>query len=139
MKLNHECVRDVLLYVEKNCIYEDDSLTGDRKIHTRVIYEVIHDQNLSSTYSEDDIIYTVVQLFLDNMLIGSLSPFGFNFNYCEIESLSPKGHEFLDTIRDDSIWKKTKEHIGKIVSSTSIPIISQVASKIAISVLTKQL
>lgn len=138
MKLNHECVRDTLLYVEKNCIYEDDPLTGNRKIHTRVLYEFTHDNKLSS-YDEDDIHYTIAQLLIDDMLIGSMSPNGFNFTHCEIKSLSPKGHKFLDTIRDDSIWKKTKEHVSKLLSSTSISTMSQVASKIAMTVLTKQL
>lgn len=35
MKLNHDCIRDVMIYIEENCIYEDDD-RGNRSIHSRV-------------------------------------------------------------------------------------------------------
>ena len=140
MKLNHECIRDVLLYIENHCIYEEND-RGYTNMHLVTNLELFNDEYLSSNYDEDTVQYTVAQLFLDNMIIGKYRTNStiFHMNDCDIESLSPKGHEFLDTIRDDNIWKKTKEHVSKLLSSASISTISQVASKIAISVLTKQL
>ncbi|ARW15261.1 hypothetical protein S101446_00120 [Komagataeibacter europaeus] len=41
-------------------------------------------------------------------------------------ALSWKGQEFLDTIRDDSIWKKTKEKAG----SASFDILTAVAKAV---------
>jgi hypothetical protein len=134
MKLNHDCIRDVIIYIEDNCIYEDDS-RGNRSIHSRTIYEITHDKKLSSLYTEDEITYTVVQLFLDNMVIGRLTPFGFNFTWCEVTALSPKGHEFLDNIKDDTVWKKAKKFVGEHLTSTSFSIIANVASKLAIEAL----
>lgn len=130
MKLNNDCVRDVMLYIEENCIYEDDD-RGNRRIGTRTIYQFTHDEGLSSLYTEDEITYTVVQLFLDDMVVGSLTPFGFNFNWCDVTALSPKGHEFLDNIKDDTIWKKAKNFVGEHLTSTSFSIIANVASKFA--------
>ncbi|WP_423738704.1 DUF2513 domain-containing protein [Clostridium niameyense] len=39
------------------------------------------------------------------------------------------GHEFLDNIRDNDIWNKTKNTISKI-NGVSIPIISDIAKSI---------
>lgn len=41
-------------------------------------------------------------------------------------ALSWKGQEFLDTIRDDSIWKKTKEKAG----SASFDVLAAVAKAV---------
>ena len=121
MKLNHDCIRDVMIYIENNCIYEDDS-RGNRSIHSRVFYEIIHDEKLSSRYTEDEIRYVVAQLL--------------NFIRFNVDSLSFKGHEFLDNIKDDTIWKKTKKFVGERLNSASLAIIGNVAGKLALEALT---
>ncbi|GAB5533852.1 MAG: DUF2513 domain-containing protein [Rubricoccaceae bacterium] len=47
-----------------------------------------------------------------------------------IFSLTWAGHDLLDTIRDDTVWRKTKEKVSKGVASTSIEIIKGVAEGI---------
>lgn len=70
---------------------------------------------------EDEIRYVVAQLL--------------NFRQVEVDSLSFKGHEFLDNIKDDTVWKKAKKFVGEHLTSTSFSIIANVASKIAIEAL----
>jgi len=41
--------------------------------------------------------------------------------------LTWKGHEFLDDIRDETVWKKTKESVSSKVSSVSLAIVQEVA------------
>lgn len=134
MKLNHDCIRDVMIYIENNCIYEDDS-RGNRSIHSRVFYEIIHDEKLSSRYTEDEIRYVVAQLYFEDMVIATMTPETLNFRQFDVDSLSFKGHEFLDNIKDDTIWKKTKKFVGERLNSASLAIIGNVASKIAIEAL----
>ncbi|MFQ7657004.1 MAG: DUF2513 domain-containing protein [Anaerostipes hadrus] len=134
MKLNHDCIRDVMIYIENNCIYEDDS-RGNRSIHSRVFYEIIHDEKLSSRYTEDEIRYVVAQLYFEDMVIATMTPETLNFRQFDVDSLSFKGHEFLDNIKDDTIWKKTKKFVGERLNSASLAIIANVASKIAIEAL----
>lgn len=129
MKLNHDCIRDVMIYIEDNCIYEDDD-RGNRSIHSRVFYEITHDEKLSSRYTEDEIRYVVAQLYFEDMVIARMTPETLNFMRFEVDCLSFKGHEFLDNIKDDTIWKKTKKFIGERLSSTSFTIIANVASKL---------
>ena len=136
MKLNHDCIRDILLYVEKHCIYEEND-RGYTSMHLVTDNELYDAPELSSKYDEDTITYTVAQLFLDNMIIGTHRERGtiFHMADCNIEALSPRGHEFLDNIKDDTVWKKAKKFVGEYLTSTSFSIIANVASKIAIEAL----
>ena len=135
MKSNHDCIRDVMIYIENNCIYEDDS-RGNRSIHSRVFYEIIHDEKLSSRYTEDEIRYVVAQLYFEDMVIATMTPETLNFRQFDVDSLSFKGHEFLDNIKDDTIWKKTKKFVGERLNSASLAIIGNVAGKLALEALT---
>ena len=49
--------------------------------------------------------------------------------------LTWKGHEFLDTIRSDTIWQKTKKVFAKEGISMSFDLVESVASEVAASVL----
>lgn len=57
-------------------------------------------------YTEDEVYYHVQQIrmagLIDEAGGGSSSGFGFR-------SLTPKGHDFADSVRDDRIWAMTKE------------------------------
>ncbi len=44
--------------------------------------------------------------------------------------LTWKGNEFLDTIRSDAVWKKTKERLAKAGGTASVQVISEVAGAI---------
>ena len=46
-----------------------------------------------------------------------------------IESLSFDGHSFLDNIRDNQVWLKSKKVLSSL-KSVSIEIISQVATNV---------
>lgn len=135
MKLNHDCIRDVMIYIEENCMYEDDD-RGNRSIHSRVFYEITHDEKLSSRYTEDEIRYVVAQLYFEDMVIATMTPETLNFRQFDVDSLSFKGHEFLDNIKDDTIWKKTKKFVGERLNSASLAIIGNVAGKLALEALT---
>lgn len=124
-----------MIYIENNCIYEDDS-RGNRSIHSRVFYEITHDEKLSSRYTEDEIRYVVAQLYFEDMVIARMTPETLNFRRFEVDSLSFKGHEFLDNIKDDTIWKKTKKFVGERLNSASLAIIGNVAGKLALEALT---
>lgn len=130
-------MRDILLYIEKYCIYEEND-RGYTSMHLVTDTELYDDPELSSKYDEDTIIYTIAQLFLDNMIIGTHRERGTIFHMvdCDIEALSPRGHEFLDNIKDDTIWKKAKNFVGERLTSTSFTIIANVASKLAVEALT---
>lgn len=119
MKLNYDCVRDVLLYLENN-LSLNNSITFPSDIK----------ESLLLKYSKDDVIYTVKILLNKKLILGDD-----NFNYstgmytANIESLSFDGHSFLDNIRDNQVWSKSKKILSAF-KSVSIEIISQVATNV---------
>lgn len=87
MKLNYDCVRDVLLYLE-------DNLT----INNSIAFPSDIKESLLLKYSKDDLLYTVKILLNKKLILGDD-----NFNYAtgmytaNIESLSFDGHSFWIT------------------------------------------
>ncbi len=112
MKLLHDCVRDVMLFIEDNLIDGDAMFTTD--ISKKL-----------SKYSQEDIDYTCKKLTEANYLHTTKYVYGGLI----VSSMTYSGHQFLDTIRDNKIWSETKSKVSKL-ASVSIPIIQQVASQI---------
>ncbi len=110
MRLNHDCVRDVMLYLEEN-------LTPNIAIDTSEIE--------LPEYDVDTLRYTCKKLSEAGYIKSSSNILG---NYL-IEDITYNGHLFLDNIRDSKIWSETKSKISKL-ASVSLPIIQQVASQI---------
>lgn len=99
MKLNHDCVRDLLLYIEDNLQY------GSSLCALNVILKP-HENN--------DIIYSAVKLseanFIEATKINYISD---SIPVIHIHSLTWDGHKFLDNFRDDQVWLTTKEVTSK--------------------------
>ena len=122
MKLNHECVRDLLLYLE-------DNLKLDEVIDVRSISLKKH--------NEDDVRYSALKLyeigFLDAEIMvadGETEVF--------ISSITWEGHKFLDNVRDPVVWQKTKSVAGTLVS-VSIGMMENIASQVITNIISKQL
>ncbi|WP_058363022.1 DUF2513 domain-containing protein [Xanthomonas translucens] len=45
--------------------------------------------------------------------------------------LSPAGHDFIATLRDDTVWTKVKERLAKVGGSASLEVIGQVGASVA--------
>lgn len=115
MQLNHDCVRDVLLYVEENANYNVRISTNSIKL---------------KDYSIEEIVYTIEKLSeADFLNVTSVSTMGRQTPGYVVKSITYKGHEFLDNIKDNSVWSDTKKQLSKF-SSTSLSIISSVAAQV---------
>lgn len=44
--------------------------------------------------------------------------------------LTPAGHDFIDTLRDDAIWAKVKERTGKVVGGVTLAILKDVGAAV---------
>ena len=116
MKLNHDCVRDLLLYLEN---------TLDNKNPIDVLKITLEG------YTKEDVEYTAMKL-IDAQFINGKANYASNaIYYFPISSITYSGHSFIDTIRPLSIWEETKSKI-KSLGSTSLDVIKQVAIGIAV-------
>ena len=103
MKLDVECVRDVMLELEG---------------FPMGTYQVNSLQKSIQEHGLDTVHYTVVKLIeADFINAGYARTMDGNMHIGCLVDLTFKGHQFLETIREHRVWTKTKGIIGKIGSS----------------------
>lgn len=112
MRFNPECVRDILFECEE--VIEPD----------KELYLIEYDlPNRLSNYSWNEILYHLKQchasgLFMYDSHEDTIGGY-------TVSDLSPKGHELLEKIRSDKVWKKILKK-----SIASIPTLISVATEI---------
>lgn len=127
MVLNKDCVRDVLIYIEKHCVYYEHERFG-HSLHEVTLKELTEADELSQ-YVYDDIHYTLQMLFEGNYIKGRYIPDDpYMFNIAYIKSLTPRGHELLDNIKPEPVWDKTKGVLQKI-GNFSLDVMTKIASE----------
>ncbi len=107
MKLNPDCVRDVLIYLEDALYYEEDEQhhLGKPSIGWTT---VSRDERLSSKYLIDDIKYTIFQLHKSGIIDAKLNSTPQNILSLDIHDITWEGHELLANLRGEKLWEKTK-------------------------------
>lgn len=123
MKLNPDCVRDVLLSVEKlhQVVQRDD---GNVKDVPANLEEICADLQ---QYKKEDVYYTLKTLD-DGGFISMQTQFadGGTVYHCRVFGLTYQGHEFVQKISDTDRWSHVKKIIGS-VRDYSLEAISAVA------------
>lgn len=118
MKLDHDCVRDLLLTIEEKSTLTDVLTDGDLFSSERL-----------EKYDEDELYYTLLKVNEAGFLNANVMILP-DYKSAVVQSLTYEGHSFLDNIRDNKVWEKTKEKIGSSATSVSISIIGQVAGSV---------
>lgn len=126
MKLNPDCIRDILLTVEE---LTDFNHYLEYRINANSFDKL-------SSYTHEEIAYHIRQCELSNLI--------YNVHYYDggeniiIQDLAPKGHEFLSNIRSDSIWSNTKAVASKI-GEISLEALIKISTGILTQMINKQL
>ena len=121
MKLNPDCIRDILLTIEENT-----------DLNSSMDYP--NDYDRLSKYSNDEVLYHIKQCELSEFVTDIEWFIG---DSCSVEYLSPEGHEFIANIRLDTNWNKTKE-FAKKTGSTSLDAIKDIASNVITELIKSQ-
>ncbi len=124
MKLNYDCVRDVMLAIEDNLEFGNEWTINN-------LVELLPD------YTENEIHYACLKLH-EGGYLNALTAQGFGIApsmIARIQDLTFDGHELLGTIRPQSVYEKTKKKVLKELGSASLSIFSSVASSVAKSML----
>ena len=126
MKLNPNCVRDILLELEK-LPYQHSC-----KIDTL--------SNALPTYDKDELSYTCLKLSEANYInISTVNAIGMPGPAIHsINDITFYGHEFLNNIRSDSVWNNVKA-VGSKVGASSISAFSQIATGVVTALIQHQL
>lgn len=127
MRLNLDCVRDILLCAEENtglyksCYFVDFGPPGHEDFIDDDITVPPYQLDLSKKYSNEELIYHV-QYCIDSGLLAD-SDYITN-ERIQIEDLSPSGHEFIANIRSEKNFTWLKKTLAK-VGSDAIPVAMQ--------------
>lgn len=136
MKLNPDCIRDVLIYLEENLEYvnREDVLIEHREITLSTIKEELHTKN---SYEYIDIIYSVEKLIeVDYITASHINRMAGNSKYIDgIADITWQGHQFLNTIRPKTVWEATKKGASKL-GIMSMHALATIAGKVADVVVT---
>lgn len=123
MKLNHDCIRSILLFIE-------ETQTISQKGYPNRISDNVLFEHLSESYAVEELIYNTRKLYeggyLDLLEIKATS--GYSFDIMDITFI---GHQYLANIKDESIWNQVKERLKLTSSTVSLSLISSLSSKIA--------
>ncbi|MDB8552878.1 DUF2513 domain-containing protein [Turicibacter sanguinis] len=123
MRLNPDCIRDILLYVEENVDAKKFAVSFTSLVDSL------------TSYDENTLHYHVNQIkkanLVDNVTYGGNMP-------VHIYDLSPKGHEFLENIRSDNMWNHTKS-VAETVGSFSLNALTTIATGVLTQVINHQL
>lgn len=132
MRLDMDCVRDVLLCIEENtglrkfCIFIDTGLTASAKFVGNATEPHDYQQMLLTKYDNDKLIYHVHYCIEADLLqqTNTSTP----YKIC-IADLTPKGHSFIENVRDNKVWTGVKGIAAK-VGSKSLDAVIQIASNV---------
>lgn len=133
MKLNVECIRDVLIEIESQhrIEVETDGLISIQRLDIGSIYKQL------PQYQREDIYYSVLMLSeAEYVLIDETYAMGGVYS-CEILRMTYAGHEFLAKIRDDKQWSNVRKALGAI-RNYSISAISAIAEGVTSAAINSQ-
>ena len=107
MKRTEDCIRDIMLYLEEN-------LTPSKKIKGMDLHSIF-----SEDFSKEDIDESIT-IILERKLVekkneDKCSPRATNFS-----RITDKGHDYLDVVRNDTVWNSLKEKFKGLLTPEHI-------------------
>lgn len=130
MKLNYDCLRQILLVIEEDLVWENDLNYCGLTLRYMV-------QKLPK-FSTADIAYTTKIAIEADLIEGCLHDCDSGILDISYFGLTYEGHQFLDTVRENKIWKKTKEIISS-AGGASLSVITSVATNCLTSFISNHL
>jgi hypothetical protein len=111
MKLNHDYIRDILLFIEKELDYKNNSGFTHKEITNG---QLVYNESFSK-HDKDELNYALEQLIKSGYIDLASNPniHRGNINIADIIGLTWAGHELLDNIRNDTVWNAVKKKASK--------------------------
>ena len=130
MKLDYDCLRSLLLKLEDFENLDDD-------LHYQ--YMTLNDMvEALPKFPKNMIVYTTLKAKEGDLINASITNADGCIYACTYSSLTYDGHQFLENVRNDSVWSKTKS-IAKELGCSSLRSLASIAGKVAFDVIQSQL
>jgi Hypothetical protein (DUF2513) len=118
VKRDMDLVRSILLSVEQ----ADDSYLDSAQ--------------LAGESWDPEVVARHVGMMVDaGLLTGELTEFCGGGADAYVNGITWVGYDFLDSVRDDDVWRETRESIGKSVGTASFEVVKALATHLAMKAL----
>lgn len=135
MKLNLNCIRDIMLCIEDNtglrqsCYFIDTGLNEAMEFVGDTKQPMGYQLELLEKYSNDELIYHLQYCIKADLLtVSDLS----DSYMILIDDLTPKGHDFLAHIRPETVWEKIKG-IAEPIGALTVTHLTEIATNVVIT------
>ncbi len=118
MKLNYDCIRSVLLYLEKAV-----TIDNDLKIVIVRVEDIFEEL---PKYENNEILYSLSKLNEAGYINAQLRFASGSFVDGYVSGITYAGHDFLEKVRDNKTWTNVKSALSK-VGSTGFMLIGEAA------------
>ncbi len=118
MKLNYDCIRSVLLYLEKAV-----TIDNDLKIVIVRVEDIFEEL---PKYENNEILYSLSKLNEAGYINAQLRFASGSFVDGYVTGITYAGHDFLEKVRDNKTWTNVKSALSK-VGSTGFMLIGEAA------------
>lgn len=125
MKLNPDCMRDILFYLEEYL-----SISEELEFEEISMYDLA--QHLD--YPIQEIANTLVILDETGYIISVRNDNDDRIADLNVYRITYDGYQFIETIRPEPVWEKVKS-TGKHIGSFSIDVITRVATTVLTSMI----
>lgn len=125
MKLNPDCMRDILFYLEEHL-----SISEELEFEEISMYALA--QHLD--YPIQEIANTLVILDETGYIISVRNDNDDRIADLDVYRITYDGYQFIETIRPEPVWEKVKS-TGKHIGSFSIDVITRVATTVLTSMI----
>ena len=104
MRLNHDYVRDILLFIESELEYENNQ-------HKELMFGKLLSHDNFTKCDKDELLYALELLIQEEYINCARTPYFVRGNLmsADIIGLTWKGHELLDNVRNDTVWNAVKQ------------------------------
>ena len=125
MKRDLDLTRSILLIVEDA---EEEILFRDLK------------EKIDDSYSDAEIIYNTTLIQKAGLLdVDNIAAWGGDRVYINYKAITWDGYEYLDSVRDNRVWKRTKKLLNDTVGQTTFDLVKFCAYEVAKKMLTEAL
>ena len=122
MRIDNECVRDILFVIEENSNFESPCyMIGAKNKYKKL-----------ATYEGNKLAYHLRYLKMKGLIYNPDERDTSNYD------LMPEGHEFLSNIREDNNWNKIKS-VSSSIGFASLKIVSAIAEGVATAAINSEL
>lgn len=132
MDINIDCMRKVIEFCIKNIDYEEIEPNEWRENY--IDLNMLYNSKELKNFQHKDIMHSVMKLYEAQYLkLKEVRPSNTTYiNYCTITDVTMLGHNFYESVKDETVWEKTKK-LAASAGNHTLHFLEETAQKIAVA------